>query len=686
MSKPVIAGLIAIGAMLLLIMSGGFSPALDLFERLEGISYDWRVRQSFAAEAPIANDLALVYIDDDSLLELNQREAHVWPWPRQVYGRTLKALREQGAKAVGFDIVFAEQHPRTSRTDWQVAGKGLLGSDEYLAWELAQSTNVALAMMGEVLNGEWHPVPPAELFATNAAGLVHISRETELDGVLRRVRLYYDTPEGKRVWHLALWLAAKGIGADLNQAEVEPKIIRLSGSQGVKQIPVDAQGRMWIDWSLHWNDPRLTAMNITKLLTEAKDGSSQLNTTNSPMAGKLVIIGSTGSANNIADLGTTPLDRDTYLVSSHWNVLNGILTERFVYRPGRGVTLLLMLTGALLTLIASALWPVGKSFVAMILSAGAYGLICFMAFQDARIWLPLVAPIAAIAVTHVTVVATRASVEQAERRRVQGMFSKLVSAEVVDQLLQSKELTMGGEVRRITILFADIRGFTAMNNAMYSLAEGHVYQYNLNPVEARAYLNEQAAEVLKTVNLYITTVADAVKQHGGTLDKYIGDCVMAFWGAPIDNERHAVNAVRAAIDAQRALSKLNQRRREENNRRQMENERRAVRDLPALAPLPLLTLGTGINTGDSIVGLMGSEATLANYTVFGRAVNLASRLEGVSGEGRIIIGQDTYEDLQRFAPDLAADCEPLPPVQLKGIPEPVNIYLVLWETAEMNDR
>ncbi|MGV3754255.1 MAG: CHASE2 domain-containing protein, partial [Verrucomicrobiota bacterium] len=559
MTKPVMAGLVAIAGMLALIIAGGFYPALDLFERLEGISYDWRVRQSFAAEAPIANDLALVYIDDDSLLELNQREAVVWPWPRQVYGRALKALREQGAKATGFDIVFAELHPGTARTDMQVVGRGTLSSDEYLAWELAQSTNAALAMMGEVLNGQWHPLPPAGLFATNAAALVHISRETEPDGVLRRVRLYRDTPEGKRVWHLALWLAAKGIGADLNQAEVKPEVIRLQGSQGVKEIPVDAQGRMWIDWSLHWNDARLTAMNITKLLTEAKDGSLQLSTSNSPMAGKLVIIGSTGSANNIADLGTTPLDRDTYLVSSHWNVLNGILTERFVTRPGRMVTLLLLLTGGLLMLAASVRWPVGKSSVGMILSAGVYGLICFMAFQDGRIWLPLLAPIAAIAVTHVAVVATRASVEQAERRRVQGMFSKLVSAEVVDQLLQSKELTMGGEVRRITILFADIRGFTAMNNAMYSLAEGHVYQYNLNPAEARAYLNEQAAEVLQTVNLYITTVADAVKQHGGTLDKYIGDCVMAFWGAPIDNERHAVNAVRAAVDAQRALTKLNDR-------------------------------------------------------------------------------------------------------------------------------
>jgi len=679
MPKPVRAGFVAVALMLLFVGLGILIPAFNPFERLEGIAYDWRVRQSFTAEAPVADELALVYIDDESLLDLNQREGFVWPWPRQVYGRLLKALREQGAQAVGFDIVFAELHPPNTKSEMSMPGKGTFGSDEYFAWELAQSTNVALAMMGDVLNGQWHPVPPASLFATNASGVVHISRETETDGVLRRVRLYRDTPDGKRVWHLALWLAARSIGADLDQAEVTETVIRLKGRSAVKEIPVDAQGRMWIDWSLHWNDSRLTATSITKLLNGDKEGASQLKATNSPMAGKLVIIGSTGSANNIADLGTTPLARDTYLVSSHWNILNGILTERFVVRSGPGATLLLCLTGGLLMMGASVRWSVNKSSVAMVLLMVVYGVVCLVAFQDERLWLPLVAPLATLAVTHVAVVATRESVEQAERRRVQGMFSKLVSSEVVEQLLKKQgDLTMGGEVRRITILFADIRGFTAMNNAMYSLAEGHVYQYNLDAAQARAYLNEQAAEVLQTVNLYITTVADAVKQHDGTLDKYIGDCVMAFWGAPTENERHAVNAVRAAIDAQRALTKLNQQRKAENHRRQAENERRAAQDLPTLSPLPLLTLGTGINTGDAIVGLMGSEATLANYTVFGRAVNLASRLEGVSGEGRIIIGMDTYEDLKRFAPDLAANCEPLPPVPLKGIPEPVVIYLVKW--------
>jgi adenylate cyclase len=211
-----------------------------------------------------------------------------------------------------------------------------------------------------------------------------------------------------------------------------------------------------------------------------------------------------------------------------------------------------------------------------------------------------------------------------------------------------------------------------------------VQKHKLPPAVAEAYLDEQAREVLSTVNLYLSLIADTIKKHNGTLDKYIGDCVMAFWGAPTPNDRHALDCVRAAIDAQRAIYELNLQRAAENKRREREN---VVRQQAGQAPLPMLTLlalGTGISTGDAIVGLMGSDSdqTQQSYTVFGREVNLASRLEGFSGRGRIIVSDTTYREIQRFDPDLAATCVELPPQTLKGIQEAVRVYEVQWREID----
>jgi class 3 adenylate cyclase len=151
---------------------------------------------------------------------------------------------------------------------------------------------------------------------------------------------------------------------------------------------------------------------------------------------------------------------------------------------------------------------------------------------------------------------------------------------------------------------------------------------------AETYFDTQARETLDTVNLYLALVADVVKKHEGTLDKYIGDCVMAFWGAPTPNPKHAMACVRAAIDAQRAIHEVNQRRMAENQRMVEENAPQTSAAPPRKTPLPTLSLGTGVNTGAVTVGLMGSEAHIRNYTVFGREVNLADSIERIPEVGK----------------------------------------------------
>jgi adenylate cyclase len=159
----------------------------------------------------------------------------------------------------------------------------------------------------------------------------------------------------------------------------------------------------------------------------------------------------------------------------------------------------------------------------------------------------------------------------------------------------------------------------------------------------------------------------------------MGDCVMAFWGAPVPNESHALCCVRAAIDCQRALHQLNQQRFAQNEQLKAENVRLAADGKPPVPLQPLLSLGTGINTGYATVGLMGSDATILNYTVFGREVNLASRLEGASGRGRILISEATFKDLQRDDPILAATCLSQAPITPKGFRHAIRTYEVPWK-------
>ena len=210
----------------------------------------------------------------------------------------------------------------------------------------------------------------------------------------------------------------------------------------------------------------------------------------------------------------------------------------------------------------------------------------------------------------------------------------------------------------------------------------YVRKNNLTGDAAEACFDEQARETLDTINRYLGLVADTVIRVDGTLDKFIGDCVMSFWGAPAANPKHALACVKAAVAAQRAVYDLNRHRAEENKRREQENLARVAAGQPPRPMLPILLMGSGINTGMVTVGLMGSQAEQQNYTVFGREVNLASRLESASGRGRIFIGQATYEHLLRDDPALAATCVEMPAQKLKGISAAVTVFEVPWHLPD----
>jgi class 3 adenylate cyclase/CHASE2 domain-containing sensor protein len=498
-------------------------------------------------------------------------------------------------------------------------------------------------------------------------------------GMEMRSAAYQD----RRIWHMGIVMAAVELGLDLNKAEVDlpNRRIHLPGTNGVSRtLPVDENGRLYVDWSITENDPRLTTKHLSPvLLSEKKRRDGATNGVVSAFKDKVLIVGSTATGNDLTDRGGTPIQNDTFLVGKHWNVANSVIMGRFITRSPLWLELLIVvglgLAAAGLTIRLEAPRPTP----AVLLLAAAYVWLAHHLYVEHRLWLPIFLPVVgALILMHVALVTYQSIFEQREKRRVKGVFAKLVSPNVVNQLLQRDEIHLGGKRERITVFFADVRGFTTLTDTNQARADKYVHDHQLTGPAAEAHYDQIAAETLQTVNLYLAAIADQIKKHNGTLDKYIGDCVMAFWGAPTPDERHAVNCVRAAIDAQIAMHQINLGRKQENDRLEIENARRAAAGEELLPLLPLLALGTGINTGTAVVGMMGSEAHIINYTIFGREVNLASRLEGVSGHSRIIIGESTLRDLERFEPELARVCVELDPVKVKGIASEVRIWEVPW--------
>ena len=390
----------------------------------------------------------------------------------------------------------------------------------------------------------------------------------------------------ERVWHMGILLAARQLNLDLAHARVDLPHgrITLRGPNGLERVlPVDADGNFYIDWRLTPNDPRrLLRAPIESLLRQDEQRlQGRTNGLRDDFRNRLVVVGSAVLGNNLTDVGATPLEKDTLLAGKYWNIANSIITGRFIRRASLPAELaLIVLLGALTAFFTWQLRAMAASAVVLLLLLG-YVAVAFFAFIQYRYWLPLVFPIAgAMLVEHVSLVTYRVVFEEREQRRVKSVFARIVSPEVMNELLSAERLALGGARRELTVFFADVRGFTTLTDEMQERVAEFVRDHQLDADKAEACFDEFARETLNTVNLYLAVVADAVKKHGGTLDKYIGDCVMAFWGAPAPNEKHALDCVRAAVDAQRAIHELNHRRLAENASRETENRARLSAGLP----------------------------------------------------------------------------------------------------------
>lgn len=522
-------------------------------------------------------DIVVVAIDEPSFAEIGLQ----WPWPRNLHAELVAALRKAGVKAIGLDLVFAE--PSSPVADQALAAA--LGPDVVLA---ADESLIETPHMSQLIRTE--PMPE---FVNAGARVGLASVSLDADNVLRRMP---DAPDS---------FAAE--------------LLKAAGNEGPEEKPgAGVTGRLITPMG-----PSRTYPTVSYY--QALDPASFLPP--GALNGKVAIVGrslqmaipaETGGADSFAtsftastgmlvpgvEIQATITDNLRYGLSLAWAGLPLI---------GSAVAVAALLAGAA-AFRPAGLWTLGAglSLVALILA------ISTASFFVLQVFLPPIAPSLAVATVLAPLAARDITQERAMRREVTRAFGHYIAPAMVERLARDPSaLKLGGERRELTILFSDIRNFTTLAESM----------------------KDEPERLTQLINRLLTPLSKAVLDRGGTIDKFIGDCIMAFWNAPLDDPDHAVHAVEAGLAMLAAVEILNE-------------ELRA--ELGEAAPK--LSVGVGINTGTCVVGNMGS-ATRFDYSVLGDAVNYASRLEGASKECRVplLLGAATAAKIEaRLGPLLVA--------------------------------
>ncbi len=589
--------------------------------------------QQIKPRDPVPLPVAILDIDDPSIAEIGQ-----WPWPRNRIAELVDRATADGAAAIAFDIVFAEPDRLSPAQiaadnpdlppDFRSALSALPGNDAALAHSFAASrvivgqTSVRSAFAGladlrevpEVPHAVVGPDPGPFLMAfpdlvenlpdleAAAAGRGVFNVRPDPDGVFRRVPLVMSV-EGRVRLGLApelLRVATGGAPFAIRTNEAGIDGVVLAG----QLVRTAGDGTVW---------PYLTPSDPARYVSAADLLGGRMP--QGRLAGHLVLVGT--SAIGLEDFRATALGVPMAGVEIHAQLVENILSDTLLVRPNYAVAvelasaLALCLLVILLTPVLSAAVLIAASLIFL----ATFGLGSYSLFQNHRILLDPSFPMAAGLVTMIFMSTANYLREERRRRRIRTAFGQYVSRDLVDRLSENEEgLTLGGETRELTLLFSDVRGFTAI---------------------AESYREDPAA-LTQLMNRLLTNLSNAILARGGTIDKFMGDAVMAFWNAPLDHADHARSACAAGLGMIEAVERLN---------REREAEARAG----GTAFMPL-NVGIGINTGTCTVGNMGSDMRF-DYTAVGDPVNLASRLEGQSRTYGlpVIVGSATRAQAEEFA-------------------------------------
>lgn len=642
---------------------------LGFVARLENYAYDLRLQ--WTMPGTVDKRIVIVDIDEASL----QQQGH-WPWPRNKLAHMMDVLFDTyKIEVLGFDVLFAERDESSGLSTLETLAGGELKANQSFETALkrlrpslryddlfAQSLKNRKVALGYYFRHDGQPdsqvgllpapvlakgsfnaslvgVADATGYAANlpelqsaaaSAGFFNASPVVDEDGVFRRISML-QMHGGALYETLSLAVARLAMrvpGVGLVYEDGSQRLEALESLKvGPRRIPVDAEVSALVPYRGRQGSFVYVSASDVLLAKVAPE----------VLRGAIVLVGTT--APGLLDFRSTPV-QDSYAgVELHANMVAGILDGSIKARPAYVVGLevvLLLLTGLALALLLPSLSPLLALLGSATAAAGLVG-VNMWAWSVELLVVPLASGLVLIAALFVFNMSYGFFVDSRGKRQLARLFGQYVPPELVDEMaLDPQAYSLEGESREMTVLFSDVRGFTTISES-------------LTPTQLTALMNE-----------FLTPMTQVVQKHRGTIDKYIGDAIMAFWGAPLSDAQHARHAVLAAMD--------------------MVAELKALEASFKAKGWPPIKIGVGINTGDMTVGNMGSEFRLA-YTVMGDAVNLGSRLEGLTKEYGvdIIASEFTRAAVTDFA------FRELDSVRVKGKDHAVKIYEPLGLAADLTE-
>lgn len=589
----VVAGIVALGIW-----------SLGWFEAWEAPTWTWRMR-FFSQRETLSPRVKLILLDQASLdwAADPNGNAWAWPWPREVYSGISSFCQRGGARAVAFDMLFTEPSIYGVEDD-EFAGEALaIGAPAVLSVMSGGSRTTwpesvprpAWTLDTELASEEAHLLFPVAEIAQGAGAVGHVTGKADSDGVYRRITpvcRFDDVAVPVLGW--AAWQVAQDGNVPVTLADGRLQL-------GDHTVPLDGQGRAILRFKGLDGEPE--AFNAAEVIQSEFRLLDEETPALSPETFQDCIVFVGASAPALRDLRPIPINAKCPGVVLHATFVDNLITDSFMGEPaGTSVVLAVMITAVVAGLCLTyggRWWQAGPLAVVglglpMAIGFGAYHAGC---------WWPVVVQTAASASAMIGALAANYCVEGRQKAFIKQAFKHYLSSHVIEQILHDPQaLQLGGEKRELTIMFTDLAGFSSFSE-------------RLGPVELTALLND-----------YLTEMTDIIMDEGGTLDKYEGDAIIAFWNAPLTQPDHAVRACRAVLRCQRRLEAL----------RQTYVERTGAE----------LRMRVGLNTGEVVVGNMGSTQRF-NYTILGDAANLAARLEGANK----VFGTETMisEDTWRLA-------------------------------------
>lgn len=570
------------------------------YRMIDARLFDWLSTSS--PPEPENSPVILVRIDEPSFRELGLQ----WPWPREIHGKLIDALTWAGASVIAMDIVFAEaSDPESDRALAEAVGRApavVLAAEEAIEEGPYVSQSIRIDPLEDLISAGAKP------------GVAAVTLSP--DGILRRMPLRAD---GFAMTALDQWISANG------------------GSPVASPAPLSETPRYLQYFGPSRSYPGVSYYQALSPEEFLPPGIFE---------NRIVIVGlgvkaSPETDRRQGDVFATPFTRSSGALMAGMEVQATILDNLRLgvfIRPAPMVLIIIGL-GAFLAVLGMLFYPwrPWRSAVTAIVLIAAVTAGSFLLLRFGRIWMSPSLFLLAIGTGYIASGGLAFFEEQAGRRYIKQAFSQYLAPALVDQLaVDRSRLHLGGESRRMTVLFCDVRGFTSLSERFAGDPQGLVH----------------------VMNRLFSALTAVILKYGGTVDKYIGDCVMAFWNAPLEDPDHAVHACAAALEMVSAVQGLNAEFAAEN-----ENGGQKA---------PALDVGIGINTGWCVVGNIGSTQRF-DYSVLGDPVNLASRLEGQSKNYgvRIVIGPET----QAAIPDFAA--LELDLIAVKGKTEALHVFGLL---------